>query len=251
MPRKEPGKVWLVGAGPGDPDLLTLRALRVISTADVVAYDELVSEEILSCAPEDAERIPVGRRAAGVRYHEDSIHPLVIERARRGLCVVRLKGGDPMIFGRGGEEAAALAEAGVPCEIVPGITAAIGAAASTGIPLTHRGVSASVTLVSAHRIDGAADALAHAPRGGTLAIYMGATRLASVADTLMRSGWPGATPVAVIASATRADEHVTTATLATLADVEAAPPAIVLVGEVVSTASAAPRSAAPRECALG
>ncbi|MGZ3424284.1 MAG: uroporphyrinogen-III C-methyltransferase, partial [Polyangiales bacterium] len=234
------GKVWLVGAGPGDPDLLTVRALRIISSADVIAYDELVSEEILACTAPDAERIPVGRRAAGVRHHEESIHPVVIERARRGLSVVRLKAGDPMIFGRGGEEAIALAEAEIPFEIVPGISAAIGAAASAAIPLTHRGVSASLTLVSAHRIDGAEDALATVPRDGTLAIYMGATRLGSVADALMRRGWSPTTPVAVIASATQPNERVTTATLETLAAVEAAPPAIVIVGEVVGVRTTSP-----------
>jgi len=236
LPREPGGKVWLVGAGPGDPDLLTVRALRVLASADVLAYDELVSDEILACAPEGVELIPVGRRASGLRYHEESIHPLVIERAREGLSVVRLKGGDPLIFGRGGEEAAALVAAGIAYEIVPGISAAIGAAASASIPLTHRGVSASLTLVSAHRMDGEPDVLSTLPTGGTLAIYMGATRLAAVAETLVRSGWSGDTPVAVIASATRPEEHVITATLETLADVHAPTPAIVIVGKVVDVA---------------
>jgi uroporphyrin-III C-methyltransferase len=230
----EGGKVWLVGAGPGDPELLTVRALRLVSSADVIAYDELVSDEILACVASDAELLPVGRRASGVRHHEESIHPAVIERARRGLSVVRLKAGDPLIFGRGGEEAIALAEAGIPCEIVPGISAAIGAAASAMIPLTHRGVSASLTFVSAHRIDGADDALTTVPRDGTLAIYMGATRLGAVADALMARGWSSETPIAVIASATQPNEQVTTGTLATLSTIEPSPPAIVIVGAVAA-----------------
>jgi uroporphyrin-III C-methyltransferase len=254
LPRPAGGKVWLVGAGPGDPELLTLRALRVLSSADVIAYDELVSDEILAYAARDAERIPVGRRAAGVRHHEASIHPLVIDRASRGLSVVRLKGGDPMIFGRGGEEAAALVAAGIPYEIVPGVSAAIGAAASTSIPLTHRGVSASLTIVAAHRIDGEDDALATVPCSGTLAIYMGATRLASVSQALIRRGWPDGTPVAVIHRATCPDERVTTATLATLGAIEAAPPAIVIVGEVVAHRTTSPVAAslsAPRHRSRG
>jgi siroheme synthase len=131
----------LVGAGPGDPDLLTVRAHRLLSSADVLAYDELVSPEILAIAPASAERIAVGRRAQGCRHHEARIHPAVIERALSGRDVVRLKGGDPFVFGRGGEEAEELAAARVPFEVVPGISAALGAAASTHIPLTHRDVS--------------------------------------------------------------------------------------------------------------
>src|ERR1019366_344802 len=144
------GRVWLVGAGPGDPELLTVRAHRLITGAGVLAYDELVSPAILALAPASAERIPVGRRAAGCRHHEARIHPLVVLRALAGHEVVRLKGGDPMVFGRGGEEAEELEAARVPFEVVPGISAALGAAASAGIPLTHRDCASSVTLATAH-----------------------------------------------------------------------------------------------------
>jgi len=144
------GKVWLVGAGPGDPELLTVRAHRLLTTASVVAYDELVPAGVLALAPAAAERIPVGRRAGGCRHHEARIHPLIVERALEGKDVVRLKGGDPFVFGRGGEEAEELATARVPFEVVPGISAALGAAAAAGLPLTHRECAASVTLVTAH-----------------------------------------------------------------------------------------------------
>lgn len=235
--RGEPGKVWLVGAGPGDPELLTLKAARVIGGADVIAYDELVSEEVLAWAPEDCERVPVGRRAAGVRHHpdgaDDRIHPVVIERAREGKCVVRLKGGDPFVFGRGGEELEALAEAGIEAEVIPGITTALGAAASQCLPLTHRGVATSVTLMTAHRLDDRLGPLANAPRDGTLAIYMGATRLSEIARTLIEAGFPADLPACVIESATTPRERATHAMLATLGEVEAAPPAIVLVGEAI------------------
>src|SRR5438874_1907576 len=140
------GKVWLVGAGPGHPDLLTVRALRLLQTASIVAHDELVSPEILALAPTGAELIPVGRRANGCRHHDGRIHPLVIERALEGRDVVRLKGGDPLVFGRGGEEAEELAAVGIPFAIVPGITAALAACASTGVPLTHRDCASHVTL---------------------------------------------------------------------------------------------------------
>src|SRR5580693_1753973 len=148
------GKVWLVGAGPGDVELLTVRAHRLLAVARVVAHDELVSPAVLAVAPPDAELIAVGRRAGGCRHHEARIHPLVLERALEGKDVVRLKGGDPLVFGRGGEEAEELAAARIPFEFVPGISAALGAAATANIPLTHRECSASVTLVTAHAAQG-------------------------------------------------------------------------------------------------
>ncbi len=227
-------KVYLVGAGPGDPELLTLRAARLLASADVVAYDELVSEEILAMAGR-AERIPVGRRASGVRYHDDRIHPLVIERARAGQRVVRLKGGDPFVFGRGGEEAAALAEHGLSFEIVPGISAALGAAASTGIPLTHREVATSVTFATAHRVDD--QGLEDVPAHGTVVIYMGLSRIAETAARLVAGGRPPSTPVALIERATTPAERVVEGTLATIGNLARAariePPAIAIVGEVV------------------
>lgn len=230
------GKVFLVGAGPGDPELLTVRAHRLISAAEVLAYDELVPEEILSLAPATCERIPVGRRARGCRHHEARIHPAVIARALLGRTVVRLKGGDPFVFGRGGEEAEELAAAQVPFEVVPGISAALGAAASTGIPLTHREVSRSVTFATAHATDGLADVRALS-RDGTLVLYMGLGRLSETVSALLEAGWPPSTPVAVVARATRPDQALVSATLAdvvaSVTAVSLPTPALVIVGEVV------------------
>ena len=167
------GKVWLVGAGPGDPELLTVRAARVIGSAKVIAYDELVPSSVLDLAPPEAERLPVGRRARGCRHHEARIHPGVIERALAGIDVVRVKCGDPYIFGRGGEEAEELAAARIPFEVVPGVTAAFGAAAFAHVPLTHRDCASAVTFVTAHLAedDGAAF-VAGLPAHGTLVLYM-------------------------------------------------------------------------------
>jgi uroporphyrin-III C-methyltransferase len=230
------GKVWLVGAGPGDPELLTLKAYRLIRDAEVLAYDELVSEEILAFAPATAERIPVGRRASGCRHHEAKIHPSVILRALEGKTVVRLKGGDPFVFGRGGEEAEELSAARVPFEVVPGISAALGAAASVGIPLTHREVSGSVTLATAHARSG--DESPSLPSDGTLVFYMGLGKLREAVAGLIAQGRSPRTPAAVVASATLPNERLVLGTLADLVEkVEAAgiqPPALVIVGEVVA-----------------
>lgn len=233
------GKVWLVGAGPGDPELLTMKAYRLIREAEVLAYDELVSEEILALAPTYAERITVGRRASGCRHHEAKIHPSVILRALEGKTVVRLKGGDPFVFGRGGEEAAELTDARVPFEVVPGISAALGAAASVGIPLTHREVSRSVTLATAHAQSGEEWRLSPSlPAEGTLVFYMGLGKLTEAIAGLIAQGRSPSTPAAVVASATLPNERLVLGSLADLAQkVEAAgiqPPALVIVGEVVA-----------------
>ena len=244
--RTAPGKVWLVGAGPGDPELLTVRAHRLLASADVVAYDELVSKEILAIAAPEAELIPVGRRAKGCRHHEGKLHPLVVRRALAGRMVVRLKGGDPFVFGRGGEEAEDLAAAGVPFGVVPGISAALGAAASLHIPLTHREVATSVTLATAH---GASDAregelLAGIPSSGTLVFYMGLGKLSERAATLVSSGRSPSTPVAVVSKATLPSQRAVYGTLTTIAELvrEASleAPALVIVGEVVARAVASP-----------
>jgi uroporphyrin-III C-methyltransferase len=246
------GKVWLVGAGPGDPDLLTVKAHRLIEGAEVLAYDELVSPAILALAPASAERIPVGRRAGGCRHHEARIHPLVIVRALEGREVVRLKGGDPMIFGRGGEEAEELAAARVPFAIVPGISAALGAAATSHVPLTHREASSSVTLVTAHAADtadGAVDLREVVPARGTLVFYMGLGRLAATCAGLVAGGRAASTPAAVISRATLPDQRVVTGTLAdiaALAEAAALPaPALLVVGEVVARAVASPAELEP------
>lgn len=232
------GRVFLVGAGPGDPELLTVRAHRLLTTARVVAYDELVGSEIMALVPNDAELIAVGRRK-GTCPGAPPIHPLVLERALEGHDVVRLKGGDPMIFGRGGEEAEQLAALRVPFEIVPGISAALGAAASTGIPLTHRDAAQSVSFVTAHLKEGAGDVLAdRAPKTGTIVLYMGLGTLRINAARLVAMGRAPTTPVAVVAHATLATQRVVVADLATIADAvdEAAlpTPALVIVGEAVS-----------------
>jgi uroporphyrin-III C-methyltransferase len=234
------GKVWLVGAGPGDPELLTVRAHRLIASARIVAYDELVSPAVLALAPAHAERIPVGRRAAGCRHHEARIHPEIVVRALEGHDVVRIKGGDPMIFGRGGEEAEELAAARVPFEIVPGISAALGAAASRAIPLTHRDAASSVTFATAHaaRDEGGAHLAANIPREGTVVLYMGLTRLAAICAALRATGRAGDTPAAVISRATQPDERAVVGTLDDIAEravregLEA--PALLIVGPVVA-----------------
>lgn len=240
------GKVWLVGAGPGAADLLTLRAARLLATAEVVAYDELVSEEILALAPAEAERIPVGRRAGGCRHHEARIHPRIVERALAGKDVVRLKGGDPFVFGRGGEEAEELAAARVPFEVVPGISAALGAAAEAHVPLTHRDCSASVTFVTAHGAgeDGRVDLTGTIPPRGTVVLYMGLGRLADTCRALIEGGRSAETPAQVISRATRPGRRTVKGTLADLgarseeAQLEA--PALVIVGEVVARAVESP-----------
>jgi len=234
------GKVWLVGSGPGDPELLTVRAHRIITSARVVAYDELVSTEILALAPAGAERIAVGRRASGCRHHEARIHPLVVQRALEGEDVVRIKGGDPLVFGRGGEEADELAVARIPFAIVPGISAALGAAASTGIPLTHRDCASSVTLATAHaaRNGGEPDLIGSVPARGTIVFYMGLGRIAATCRALVEAGRAPATPAAVVSHATRPGERLVTGTLADIAAraeaAELEAPALLVVGEVVA-----------------
>jgi uroporphyrin-III C-methyltransferase len=235
------GKVWLVGAGPGDPELLTVRAHRLITQARVLAFDELVSPAVLALAPADAERISVGRRAGGCRHHEARIHPLVVVRAVEGQEVVRLKGGDPFVFGRGGEEAEELEAARVPFEVVPGISAALGAAASIGIPLTHRECASSVTLATAHSRTDDGEAL---PKGegthaeGTMVFYMGLGRIEATCAALIAAGRAADTPAAAVSRATLPDQRVVVGTLANVADrVRAArleAPALLIVGQVVA-----------------
>lgn len=251
--RRGIGKVWLVGAGPGDPDLLTRKAERLLREADVIAYDELVSEEILALANPLAERIPVGRRARGCKHHDARIHPSVAERALAGLMVVRLKGGDPMIFGRGGEESEELDAAGIPHEFVPGVTAALGAASSQGLSLTYRDVSPLVTFATAHPAkepDGAstwADKLAQElPRTGTIVLYMGMGAIGTIASALVAKGRDVTTPVLVVSHATLKTERTVASTLGSVAEdvavAELPLPGLVVIGEVVSKARALVRT---------
>ena len=243
------GRVFLVGAGPGDPELLTIRAHRLLSHADVVAYDELVAPEILALAPAGAELIPVGRRR-GTCPEAPAIHPLVLERALAGRDVVRIKGGDPMIFGRGGEEAAQLAALHIPFELVPGVSAALGAASTAGIPLTHRDASSSVSFVTAHKKHDAVDdddLARRVPREGTVVLYMGLSTLRETARALVAGGRAPSTPVAVVSHATLPTQREVIADLATIADaVEAAAlpaPALVIVGDVVDRRVVSPELA--------
>jgi len=233
------GIVYLVGAGPGDPDLLTLRAARLMGAAEVVVYDYLVSDEILRFVNPRAERIYAGKQQACHALSQDEINRLLVALARRGKRVLRLKGGDPFIFGRGGEEAAFLARHGVRFEVVPGVTSASGASAYAGIPLTHRDHARAVVFVTGHLKDGTTDLdwpMLARPRQ-TVVIYMGVTRLAEICGELVAHGLDPATPAAVIERATTPRQRVVTGTVATLPAVARAegvkPPALIVIGEVV------------------
>ncbi|HEN3617323.1 TPA: uroporphyrinogen-III C-methyltransferase [Yersinia enterocolitica] len=231
------GEVALVGAGPGDPGLLTLRGLQVIQQADVVLYDHLVSPEVLDLVRRDAQRICVGKRAGAHSVAQEETNQLLVTLAQRGKRVVRLKGGDPFIFGRGGEELQVVACAGIPFHIVPGVTAASGATAYAGIPLTHRDYAQSVTFITGHcRADGDdVDWQALARGRQTLAIYMGTVKAAEISQQLIAHGRASTTPVAVIGRGTRADQQVLTGTLAELELLahQAPTPALLVIGEVV------------------
>jgi uroporphyrin-III C-methyltransferase len=227
--------VALVGAGPGDPELLTLKAARLLGTAEVVVHDALVGDGVLALIPDTAERIDVGKRP-GRPTPQEMISALLVELGRQGKRVVRLKGGDPFVFGRGGEEAEALAAAGVAFEIVPGITSSVAAPAAAGIPVTHRGVSAAFTVVTGHRRAGEPDVdwRSLARVGGTIVILMGVSQRATIAAELMAGGLATTTPVAAIESATTDAQVVGRWTLADLADADIHSPAVIVVGAVAA-----------------
>jgi uroporphyrin-III C-methyltransferase len=242
VPRLRPGFVSLVGAGPGDPDLLTLKAARRLRAADAVVHDHLVGDGVLALVPRGAERHYAGKERANHALAQHEINALLVRLARRGLRVVRLKGGDPFVFGRGGEEAQALAAAGVEFEVVPGITAACGVAASAGIPLTHREHAHTLTFVAGHLRDGTMnlDWPALARPGQTLVVYMGLAGLPELCRQLVAHGRAPSTPAAVIQHGTLPTERVVVATLDTLAGHVASaglvPPTLIVVGEVVALA---------------
>jgi uroporphyrin-III C-methyltransferase len=219
--------VYLVGAGPGDPGLITARGLELIRSCDVLVHDRLVCDELVEEAPEDAIRI--GRE----RLDQDEINRLLVRYGRRGLEVVRLKGGDPFVFGRGGEEALVLAEAGVPFEVVPGVSSLSSVPAAAGIPVTHRGVSSQVTIVNAQ---GPLDFGALARAGGTLVLFMGLARLPEIANGLVEHGLDPQTPAAVISAGTTPDEEAVVASLSTITEAAAhlRSPALTVVGDVVA-----------------
>jgi len=246
------GIAHIVGAGPGDPDLLTLRAAQLLQEADATLHDDLVPSAILGRARRDSELVGVGKRKGRAGWAQAEINAELVRRVRAGQTVVRLKAGDPFVFGRGGEEVEALRDAGLPAAVVPGITAALGIAASVGIPLTHRLFASAVTFVTGHGApenqgsghEAAWPALA--AQGHTLAIYMGATEAASVRDRLLGAGADPSTPVAIVENGTRPDERVSIGRLADLARLAVphvsrgdAGPSLIIVGEVAAFATAA------------
>jgi uroporphyrin-III C-methyltransferase len=239
-PRFDPGSVWLVGAGPGDPGLLTLHAAFALSQADAVVHDALVCEAILSLAPH-AVLEPAGKRAGGVRTQQLRINNRLIQLARQGLRVVRLKGGDPLVFGRGGEEALSLAAAGIPFRIVPGISAGIGGTAAAGIPLTHRRLARSVAFATGHDSSGDladVDWQALARGSEVLVFYMAQRRIGQIAERLMRAGRAASDPVALISNATRPDQDVRISTLAQagvdVAGIPAGAATLIMVGPTIA-----------------
>jgi uroporphyrinogen III methyltransferase / synthase len=229
--------VALVGAGPGDPGLLTLRGRELLGEADVVIHDRLVTPELLALVSREALLIDVGKRP-GDPGRQQAINELMVEHARAGRLVVRLKGGDPFVFGRGGEEAAALREAGVEYEVVPGVSSAFAVPAAAGIPVTHRELSASVTVVTGHTGDpaepGGVDWDALGRTGGTLVVLMGMADRTEIATRLLASGREPATPVAVVHWGTTDAQEVIRSTLGALAEVELPAPAVIVIGPVAA-----------------
>ena len=239
----EAGKVWLVGAGPGDPELLTLKAARILAAAEVLVYDRLVSQPVLDLVPAGVTRIDVGKAPGLHHASQEEINDMLVRLARAGHRVVRLKGGDPFVFGRGGEEALHLALHQIPFEIVPGVTAALACTAYAGIPLTHRGVARTVTLLTGHcRAD---EPLDHdwrnlATSDGTLVIYMGLAQLGQIVAGLREAALPASTPAAAIMDGTQPTQQVA---VATLADIEQVieqrgmrSPVLVVIGAVAAMA---------------
>ncbi len=239
FPRIEPGWVWLVGAGPGDPGLLTLHGLNALQSADVIVYDALVDPTVLALAAPEVERIHAGKRGGKPSPKQHDISARLVSLAREGRRVLRLKGGDPFVFGRGGEEALALVEAGVPFRVVPGVTSGIGGLAYAGIPATHRDVNSAVTFITGHALTGEVpdDLDWHAVARGApvLVFYMAIKHLGEIVARLLEAGRRPDDAVALISKATTEDQHVTVTRLdrAVSESRGVAPPAIVVVGEVV------------------
>ncbi|WP_306054934.1 uroporphyrinogen-III C-methyltransferase [Natronococcus wangiae] len=237
-----PGTVYLVGSGPGDPDLLTVKAKRLLETADVVLHDKLPGPEIIETLPED-RREDVGKRAGGERTPQSEINERLVELAREGKSVVRLKGGDSFVFGRGGEEAEYLAAREVPFEVVPAVTSAIAAPAVAGIPVTHRDHASSVSFVTGHedptKEESAVDWEALAATGGTIVVLMGVGRLPDYTEALLEAGMAPETPVALVERGTWPGQQVATSTLETIVDARdeegIEPPAVTVIGEVAGT----------------
>ncbi|WP_425994179.1 uroporphyrinogen-III C-methyltransferase [Caulobacter sp. DWR1-3-2b1] len=240
---RAPGVVHLVGAGPGDPDLLTIRAFNAIRAADVIVHDGLVSDEILDLALTKTRRINVAKRKSRHTLPQDDINQLLVALALEGLTVVRLKGGDPFLFGRGGEELAACREAGVVCHVVPGITAALAASAGAGAPLTHRGSAQAVTFVTGHAAHGDPDLdwASLARPNQTVIVYMGVSTAGLIAERLTAAGRAPSTPALIVENASRVDERRILTTLAGLAIAAEGlkGPALLMVGEAMAMADVA------------
>ncbi len=235
--RAEAGWVYLVGAGPGDPGLLTLKARDLLETCDCVLYDHLGTKDIVSFAPSSAERISVGKVGHGCQVAQAEIHQLLVDRARRGRRVVRLKGGCPTVFGRLAEELAVLRAAGVPCEVVPGVSSALSVPAAAGIIVTHREIASSVAIVAGHCATEGKQPLRGVAHADTIVILMGARRLRTLTEELLSAGRAADTPAAFISEGASPRQRTVIATLATLArEVEReglGAPAVIVVGEVV------------------
>ncbi len=238
-----PGEVYIVGAGPGDPELISVKGLRALRQCDAVVYDALVSGELVDSAPPSAERIFAGKRAGMHCMGQEEINDIVVAKAREGKTVVRLKGGDPCIFGRGGEEIAALRRAGIQPRIIPGITSGTGIPTSLGIPLTYRGISSNVVFVTGHGCgESERQPDWHAIAAiDTIVVYMGLKAIGSIVRTLIKHGRDGQTPVSVIFGGTYMDERILSGTLDTIAgaagDVRTAHPALIVIGEVTKLGS--------------
>lgn len=241
--------VFLVGAGPGDPDLLTMRAARLLAETDVVVHDALVGAGVLDLIPPTIERVDVGKRP-GRPTPQENISALLVELGRQGRHVVRLKGGDPFVFGRGGEEAAALQQAGVPFEVVPGITSSVAAPAAAGVPVTHRGVSAAFTVVTGHRRPGepSIDWRSLARFGGTIVVLMGVSHRAAIAAELIAGGLAPSTPVAAVQAATTDEQVVARCSLAELGDTPVDSPAVLVIGAVAALRLGGVTAAAAAAC---
>ncbi|WP_207586572.1 uroporphyrinogen-III C-methyltransferase [Halomontanus rarus] len=239
------GTVHLVGSGPGDPDLLTVKAARLLEDADIVLHDKLPGPEIIDRLPDDRSE-DVGKRAGGERTSQAEINERLVELARAGKTVVRLKGGDPFVFGRGGEEAEYLAARGIPFEVVPGITSAVAAPGVAGIPVTHRDHTSSVSFVTGHedptKAESAVDWEALAATGGTIVVLMGVGRLPDYTAALREAGMDAGTPVALIERGTRPGQRVATGTLETIVEVRdeagISPPAVTVIGDVAGSREA-------------
>ena len=249
-PPPRAGTVWLVGAGPGDPDLLTVKAVRLLQSADVVVHDRLIPQALLDLAGRDAALIDVGKRKSRHTLPQDDINALLVALARDGKLVVRLKGGDPFLFGRGGEELVACRMAGVACQVVPGISAALAAAASAGVPLTHRGMAQAVTFVTGHAAKSESPDLdwnALSRGNETVVVYMGVTTAPVIAAKLTAAGRAASTPVLVVEKASLADERRIFTTLSGLGAAVTGldGPAILIIGEVASLAVEQPDAARP------